>query len=688
MTPPALEEEDLVLGPLLSPMSNPPSPELNLSNLSDFLPYVHDDDDEGFDESIDEEPTEEQEQSIQVITGTRGNNDNNVHHDWSGSRLIQGWKDNPNLPQGWSNNQNLPQGLRGQGQNNTTVRRNNRILLAAQLPTIFVTNHRSFFPKFYNFIEAMKTLDLTLGLHSKIWERLEKKTHQNKIEEAIQLEGINYISNPRPQRRGGGAAITLIEGNFSLIKLDVLLPKNLEVVWGLVRPKDPTSQFKGILVCSFYSVPYSTKKNQLIQHITINYAALKVKYKDTFFIAGGDKNGLDIRKLTDISPSFHTVNTKPTHGDKNIDVIITDMAHLYGESVIIPNVKTDIPDGQPWSGKTSDHPIVYSRPRSNMIKQPEKEVIIKSIRRFNEDKKRMVGHWIQQETWEEVFNAGSSSRMAVKFQEVVFRNLDTICPVEEVRLSKYEDKITSKALQTISRQKQREYNKHGNSIRFKELKKKQKERIKAEAVKQLNKQIKKAGGKGMQWIQEAKRISARPGEDTSPSFTLPGHLDDNLTQEQSAERIVAYFSKISQEYKPVEEDVLAADLQHRLDHEACYHPEIREENIYQSMLKSKKTDSVPGDIPAQILKEFLPEFAFPVSIIIKEAVNTHTWPEEYKKEYHLPLKKCPSPQTEDDLRGIGLTGWISKQLERFLLNWIWPYIKPHIDPDQMGGMPG
>ena len=32
--------------------------------------------------------------------------------------------------------------------------------------------------------------------------------------------------------------------------------------------------------------------------------------------------------------------------------------------------------------------------------------------------------------------------------------------------------------------------------------------------------------------------------------------------------------------------------------------------------------------------------------------------------------------------------WISKQLERLVLNWIWPYIHPHLDPDQMGGRPG
>jgi hypothetical protein len=75
-----------------------------------------------------------------------------------------------------------------------------------------VTNHRSFFPKFHNFIELVKTLDLTLGLHSEIWEDKEKKDHQNKIEEALEIEGVSYISNPRPCRRGGGAAITLVGG--------------------------------------------------------------------------------------------------------------------------------------------------------------------------------------------------------------------------------------------------------------------------------------------------------------------------------------------------------------------------------------------------------------------------------------------------------------------------------------------
>ena len=168
------------------------------------------------------------------------------------------------------------------------------------------------------------------------------------------MEGIKHISNPRPTRRGGGAAITLIEGEFTLTKLDIVIPKCLEVVWGLVRPRTPTIQFKGIIVCSFYLVPHSTRKSQLVEHIALNYSELKVKHKNFFFLMGGDKNDLDTKKLLDISPALHMLNTKPTHSTKNIDVLITDMAHLYHESVILPSVPTDIPPGHQGGGQPSD----------------------------------------------------------------------------------------------------------------------------------------------------------------------------------------------------------------------------------------------------------------------------------------------------------------------------------------------
>ena len=326
-----------------------------------------------------------------------------------------------NRCEGWNKNKQLPAGWRATT-TNTTVKRDNRTILASQLPTIFATNHRSFFPKFQNFLDLMQTQGLTLGLHSEIWESKENKDHQKRIEEAFELEGVQYISNPRPNR-GGGAAITLLCSDFTLSKLDVVIPKNLEVVWGLVRPNVPTPEFKGIIVCSFYSVPNSRRKGQLIEHITINYTQLKAGNRDCFFLVGGDKNELDVRHILDISPNLHMHNTKPTYGQKNIDILISDMVHLYNESVILPSVPTDIPPGRPGGGQPSDHSVVMCRPRLERLSKPAKETITKKTRRVDDAKKMKIGQWIQQESWETVVNCKSSSQMASQFTKLVFEKL-------------------------------------------------------------------------------------------------------------------------------------------------------------------------------------------------------------------------------------------------------------------------
>ena len=97
---------------------------------------------------------------------------------------------------------------------------------------------------------------------------------------------------------------------------------------------------------------------------------------------------------------------------------------------------------------------------------------------------------------------------------------------------------------------------------------------------------------------------------------------------------------------------------------------------------------MPGDIPVKLLNEFLPELTAPIAAIYREAIETHSWPGSYKKEHHIPINKVPNPQSEDDLRNLGLTPFFSKRLEWILIQWIWPYISPHIDLDQLGGLPG
>ena len=189
-----------------------------------------------------------------------------------------------------------------------TIRRDNRTVTALSLPNIMVANHRSIFPKFNNLVDEILEHDMQLGLHSEVWEDKENTAHANKIEEAMELHGIHYISTPRPNRRGGGTAITLIaDSPFTLTKIDnstMAGDQTLEVCWGLLKPKTPTSHIKVLIICAFYLPPYSKKKSSLTEHISLNYFRLKSQYPDSAFVCGGDKNDLNIQLLLNIDPTF------------------------------------------------------------------------------------------------------------------------------------------------------------------------------------------------------------------------------------------------------------------------------------------------------------------------------------------------------------------------------------------------
>ena len=107
------------------------------------------------------------------------------------------------------------------------------------------------------------------------------------------------------------------------------------------------------------------------------------------------------------------------------------------------------------------------------------------------------------------------------------------------------------------------------------------------------------------------------------------------------------------------------------------------------MRQAKKPDSVvPGYLPKPILKEFTPEYALPVSIIYNKITKYACYPRDWVKEYQTPIPKIPLPQTEDDIRNIAKTNFLSKQYESFIGDWILPIIEPFLDPGQCVGFKG
>ena len=137
-----------------------------------------------------------------------------------------------------------------------TVKRNSKLLQCLSLPIISVSNLRSLLPKINNFKTDILERETGLSLLSEIWEVKGKKKHMCEITKMSEVEGLKYISTPRASyKRGGGCAIVAHLPKFSLENIDVTIPRSVEVVYGLLRPKQPSTQIREIIAVAFYSPP-------------------------------------------------------------------------------------------------------------------------------------------------------------------------------------------------------------------------------------------------------------------------------------------------------------------------------------------------------------------------------------------------------------------------------------------------
>ena len=80
-----------------------------------------------------------------------------------------------------------------------------------------------------------------------------------------------------------------------------------------------------------------------------------------------------------------------------------------------------------------------------------------------------------------------------------------------------------------------------------------------------------------------------------------------------------------------------------------------------------------------------------MSIIMKifnKITESCEFPEGWKIEHQIVIQKEPCPNSEDQLRNISKTAFLSKTYESFIVDWLMPYVKPHLDPNQHGGLKG
>ena len=588
--------------------------------------------------------------------------------------------------------EHIPNRAGSKKDNIITISRDNRQVIGESLPIISVSNLRSLGPKLNNYKTDLIEREISVSLICEVWEKVGCRRQSYQIEKMLHLNGLKYISTPRTGKRGGGAAIVVNLQQFSLEKIQVNNPYNLEVVWGLMRPKKTTASIKEFIVGSFYSPPHSKKNSKLLDHLLSTVHFLLSKYPNAGVILGGDKNDLNLSPLLSGIPKLKQLVTKPTHKSKILDVILTNMHALYSVPVITPPVPPD-----DWNyGVPSDHstPVATPLAQKSSANAGRREYITRIYRPLPESGVREFGEWICSEEWGDISENISPSEQVQEFESIMTTKLNDILPQKSVKLNPFFDKpyITAE-LKKLDRKVKRIYRRHGKSVNYITLKKLYDEKMAKAAEAYLIKNVRslKEDDPGKAY-KTLKKMSAQPGDQSDEgNFTLISHMEANLTNEQSIERIADHFSNISQEFPPLTVQSLPDDVKSKINQPVNPQdlPVISDHIVYEKIKQSKKPrSSVPGDLPRRLVQEFAPELAAPAGKIFRNITKTGHWPKSWRGEYGTPLQKATNPISEDDLRIISLTPYLSKVYEQFVMGWLLKYVSHKLDWGQYGGKKG
>ena len=362
---------------------------------------------------------------------------------------------------------------------------------------------------------------------------------------------MTYISTPRlSAKRGGGAAIVASTETFLITKLNIPNPKNVEVVWGLLRPKNITGKITKIITCCFYSPPRSKKKTALIEHLTFTIQDLLINYPSAGIIISGDRNDLSLDRLPSVESSLKQIVSKGTRGPgKILDVVLTNLDVYYDEPEIVQPIDVDDPAK---GGVPSDHSGVVVDKRKNAAKPACKQKVKRTIRPITTSAVNNIGQVLVQENWKFLSPDLSPTSLVDLFQYYTGNILDTFCPSTIINTRPTDLPWITEDMKQIKRNILREYEKRGKTNKYRQMKKLYDKKFDSGVQKYRAKLTYELLNKDRKSCYAAlRKLSARPGSDDVASFTLPTHAENNYTAHNSAEIFAAHFANISQEYDPI-----------------------------------------------------------------------------------------------------------------------------------------
>ena len=97
---------------------------------------------------------------------------------------------------------------------------------------------------------------------------------------------------------GGGCEIIYNESKFIVESCPIVVPKGVEGIWRLAKPKFISDKIKVIAIGSFYISPKSKYKQETIDHIIESVHFLRSQHDNSIsFLVGGDFNKTPVNEI-------------------------------------------------------------------------------------------------------------------------------------------------------------------------------------------------------------------------------------------------------------------------------------------------------------------------------------------------------------------------------------------------------
>ena len=557
-----------------------------------------------------------------------------------------------------------------------------KIVEAINLPKVLNMNPRSI----YNIKEELsvfikeETVDVICVSES--WER-EGET----LEKVIKVDDYKVISNVYQRKeKGGRPAIIANASKYEIENLTntvIKIPWGVEIVWAVLTPKNVTrnSEVKKIVVAAVYCKPRSRKKTLLLDHIAQVYNLMCSKYKNGLhWIICGDTNDLRLDPILALSPNMKQVVESHTRMNppRLLDPIITTLSKYYQVPQVLPPLDPDPNCG----GKPSDHLMVVFTPINTINRKCANITKQIKFRPLSDIGMYKMEQWLKNENWNEVLQAECADVKASTLQNLLMTKFKDFFP-EKVRvISNNDQPFFTNKLKRLKRKKIREYQKHRQSIKWKQLETKYQHEL-SKAKKDFYKKRIKALRKGKpgKWYSELKKLTNY--EQTKSEDIIVDDIKD-LEDLEQAEIIADKFSEVANEYQKLKTKDIEIPEYNEQDI-----PKFEEKEV-ESILNEMDTNksNVNGDFPIKLLKKFSIFLAKPITDMINSSVKQGIWPEIFKMEIVTPVPKQYPPKSVEHLRNISGLLNLDKVAEKLISRLMIADMKRNIDPSQYANQKG